>query len=52
LYQPFSSLGRPGDAFACGAVASYLSGNDALRTFPAWSLQLPATAAAPLSGPE
>jgi hypothetical protein len=52
LYQPLSSVGRAGDAVACGAVASYLRGNDALRTFPAWSVQLPPRAAAPLSGPE
>ena len=52
LYQPFSSARRPGEAVVCGAVASYLSPKDALRTFPAWSLQLPETAAVALSGPE
>ena len=50
-YQPFGPAARAGFAVVCGAVASYLSPNDALRTFPAWSLQLPGTDAVALSGP-
>ena len=52
LYQPFASGARPGVAVVCGAVASYLSPNDVAPVFPAWSWQLPTTAASALSGPE
>ena len=52
MYQPVGPAARAGFAVVWGAVASYLSPKDALRTFPAWSLQLPETAAVALSGPE
>src|SRR5919109_515885 len=43
LYQPFAFGCRAGAALACGAVASYLSGNDPKPAFPALSRQLPLT---------
>ena len=52
LNQPFAFGWREGVAVACGAVSSYFSPKDALRRFPAWSVQLPASDAVALSGPE
>ena len=51
LCQPFEFGAREGAAVACGAVASYLSGNDAEPTLPAPSRQVPLTAVEVLSGP-
>ena len=52
LYQPAAFGWRAGVALACGAVASYFSGNEPDPEFPALSLHVPLTAAAALSGPE
>ena len=51
LYHPFASGSRAGTADAVGTVASYLTVSDAVREFPALSLQAPLTAPAGLSGP-
>jgi hypothetical protein len=52
LYQPFESGARAGVAVTVGAVASYLSGNEAELVLPALSVQAPGTEAAALSGLE
>ena len=52
MYQPVGPAALAGVAEVKGAVASYLSPKEALRTFPAWSVQLPDVAAVALSGPE
>jgi hypothetical protein len=52
LNQPFESGARPGVAVVAGAVASYLTGSEALRALPAWSRQVPLREAVELSGPE
>src|SRR5262245_3745155 len=52
LNQPLESAARPGVAEVAGAVASYFTGSVALLAFPAWSRQVPETAAVALSGPE
>ena len=52
LNHPFAFGWREGAAVVRGAVASYLSANDVLPAFPAWSRHVPATAAVALSGPE
>ena len=53
LYQPFASAPRAGVAVTDGPVASYAKPNAVeLLTFPATSVQLPDTAADPVSGPE
>ena len=51
LYQSLTSGARAGVVVAAGAVASYLNGSDATVELPAWSEQVPLTAAAELSGP-
>ena len=51
LYQSLTSGARAGVVAAAGAVASYLNGSDATVGLPAWSEQVPLTAAAELSGP-
>ncbi len=50
-YQPLAFGWRDAVAVATGAVASYLSVSDAAPLFPALSVQVPLTTAAPLSGP-
>ena len=52
LYQPAAFGWRAGVALACGAVASNFSPKEPAPELPAWSRQVPTTAAAALSGPE
>jgi hypothetical protein len=50
LYQPFASAERVGAAVeTVGAVASYLSPNEAEAEFPAWSVQVALSEALALS---
>src|SRR5262245_9146974 len=52
LYHPFASGGRAALAFTLGGVPSYLRAKlPAADTLPALSVHVPATDAAPLSGP-
>jgi hypothetical protein len=50
LYQPFLSVARA-EEFACGFVESYFSDSEGVAVLPAMSVQVPLTAALPLSGP-
>jgi hypothetical protein len=52
VYQPVAFGWRDGVAAVCGAVASYLTAEDARAAFPALSRHVPLTDAEPLSGPE